>query len=62
MSGSHKRKKISLKLPKLPSKEDKLFTAPEDSWDEEYLYFPSERWALYATGYKEAADILVAQK
>jgi len=52
---------IKLELPALPSAEDKLFLTAEDWWDNACLSFLPDGWNLYATGYKEAADILVSQ-
>ena len=42
-----------------PSAEDKLFTSQEDWWTNACLNWCNDGWGLYATGYKEAADLLV---
>jgi len=51
-----------LKPPALPSADDKLFTTAEDWWNNACLnWLPAGwDWDLYATGYKDAADILVS--
>ena len=50
----------TLRLPALPDSTDTVFTSAEDWWNNACLnYFPSG-WAIYAIGYKDAADILVA--
>lgn len=52
---------IKLELPALPCAEDRLFLTAEDWWDNACLNFLADGWSLYATGYKDAADILVSQ-
>ena len=52
---------LELQLPGLPSSRDKLFTSEEDWWNNACLDSGSNGWILYAAGYKDAADILVAQ-
>lgn len=49
-----------IEIPSFPSAEDKLFTTAEDWWNNACLNFISSGWAAYSAGYKEAADILVA--
>lgn len=49
-----------LKPPPLPSADDKLFTTAEDWWNNACLNWLPSGWDLYATGYKDAADLLVA--
>jgi hypothetical protein len=53
--------KIKLEPPPVPSAEDRLFLTSEDWWNNACLNFLSDGWSLYATGYKDAADILVSQ-
>ncbi|MGP8051206.1 MAG: hypothetical protein ACLPYB_11440 [Desulfobaccales bacterium] len=50
---------IDIIFPELPSSQDKLFTSAEDWWNNACLNFFSHGWTIYATGYKDAADILV---
>jgi hypothetical protein len=52
---------IKLELPASPSADDKLFLSAEDWWNNACLNFLADGWTIYAIGYKEAADILVAQ-
>jgi hypothetical protein len=47
------------KSPGLPSSEDRLFTSQEDWWNNACLNLYHDGWSLYASGYKEAADLLV---
>lgn len=44
-----------------PSAKDKLFTADGDAFSQACLNFTRHDWSLYATGYKDAADILVRE-
>jgi hypothetical protein len=46
-------------LPGLPASTDKLFRSQEDWWNNACLNWGGHSWLLYATGYKEAADLLV---
>lgn len=46
--------------PGYPSPNDKLFTSHEDWWNNACLNWSGYSWSLYAAGYKEAADLLVA--
>ena len=48
-----------LEAPGLPSPEDRLFTSQEDWWNNACLNWCHDGWGLYASGYKEAADLLV---
>ena len=48
-------------LPGLPSPEDQLFSTQEDWWNNACMNWSSSGWSLYASGYKEAADALVAK-
>lgn len=48
-----------LKLPALPSSEDRLFTSQEDWWNNACVNWCHDGWGLYASGYKDAADLLV---
>lgn len=43
----------------LPSAEDRLFTSQEDWWNNACLNWCHDGWWLYASGYKDAADLLV---
>ncbi len=43
----------------LPSPKDNLFSSQEDWWNNACLNWNHDGWALYACGYKEAADLLV---
>lgn len=47
-------------LPGLPSATDQLFSSQEDWWNNACMNWSSSGWSLYAFGYKEAADALVA--
>ncbi len=49
-----------LKMPEVPSEQDKLFGSAEDWWNNACLNFVPNGWSLYAIGYKDAADVLVA--
>lgn len=51
---------ISFEPPPLPSPTDKLFETSEDWWNNACLNSLSNGWSIYAIGYKDAADILVA--
>ena len=42
-----------------PQTGDKLFTRESDWWHNACLGFASDKWSLYAIGYKDAADIIV---
>ena len=48
-------------LPGLPSSSDKLFASQEDWWNNACVNWSSSGWSLYAAGYKDAADVLVAR-
>jgi hypothetical protein len=48
-------------LPGMPSSHDQLFSNQEDWWNNACMNWSSSGWSLYATGYKEAADALVAK-
>lgn len=48
-----------LEPPALPSPEDNLFSSQEDWWNNACLNWCHDGWGLYASGYKEAADLLV---
>ncbi len=48
-----------LQTPALPSSEDRLFLSQEDWWNNACLNWCHDGWGLYASGYKEAADLLV---
>ncbi|MBI5889762.1 MAG: hypothetical protein HZB47_03675 [Nitrosomonadales bacterium] len=48
-----------LKPPALPSSEDRLFTSQEDWWNNACVNWCHDGWGLYASGYKDAADLLV---
>ena len=48
-----------LEPPALPSSSDGFFTSQEDWWNNACLNWCHNGWSLYASGYKEAADILV---
>lgn len=48
-----------LEPPALPSSEDRLFTSQEDWRNNARLNWCHDGWSLYASGYKEAADLLV---
>jgi hypothetical protein len=48
-------------LPGLPSSQDELFSTQEDWWKNACMNWSSSGWSLYASGYKEAADALVAR-
>ncbi|RYE40112.1 MAG: hypothetical protein EOP24_42080 [Hyphomicrobiales bacterium] len=45
--------------PGLPAPSDKLFQSQEDWWNNACLNWGAHGWTLYASGYKEAADLLV---
>ena len=47
--------------PALPTDRDKLFSTAEDYWNNACLNLLPDGWALYVTGYKDAADILVSE-
>ena len=49
-----------LKPSALPSEDDKLFKGGEDWWNNAFANFFPGDWYIYATGYKDSADILVA--
>lgn len=42
-----------------PSPDDQLFVSQEDWWNNACLNWCDDGWTLYATGYREAADLLV---
>lgn len=48
-----------LRPPALPSSEDCLFTSQEDWWNNACVNWCHDGWGLYASGYKDAADVLV---
>ena len=48
-------------LPGLPNASDQLFSSQEDWWNNACMNWSSSGWSLYASGYKEAADALVAK-
>ena len=48
-------------LPGLPSASDQLFSSQEDWWNNACMNWSSSGWSLYASGYREAADTLVAK-
>lgn len=50
-----------MERPALPSAEDRLFTSQEDWWNNACLNWCHDGWGLYASGYKNAADLLVKQ-
>ncbi len=50
-----------IEMPPHPSKEDRLFTSTSEDWSNNAcLNYSRDGWSLYAIGYKEAADLLVA--
>lgn len=49
-----------LAVPELPSAIDKLFVSKGDLSNTACLNWLPDKWDLYATGYKDAADVLVA--
>ncbi len=49
-----------LKPPLLPQASDRLFEGGDDWWDNDCVNFLPDDWLKYITGYKDAADILVA--
>jgi hypothetical protein len=55
--------KVEAPLPEVPwpVTGDKVFTTDTDWWHNACLGFGGNKWDLYATGYKEAADIIVDQ-
>src|SRR5665811_2493141 len=46
-------------MPGTPSSGDQLFVSQEDWWNNACLNWCHDGWTLYATGYREAADLLV---
>jgi hypothetical protein len=48
-------------LPGVPNSKDELFSSQEDWWNNACMNWSSSSWSLYASGYKEAADVLVAK-
>lgn len=48
-----------MKPPQLPSEDDRFFEG-DDWWDNACVNFLPDDWHIYAIGYKDAADILVA--
>lgn len=48
-----------LERPSVPESSDNLFTAEGAWWNNACLNFFPDGWAVYAIGYKEAAEILV---
>ncbi len=50
---------MDFKVPPLPDPSDTLFTSAEDWWNNACLNYFHDGWAIYADGYKDAADILV---
>jgi|SRR6266853_4975756 len=52
---------LDLTPPELPWPQtgDKLFISDTDWWHNACLSFARDKWDLYATGYKDAADIIV---
>ena len=48
-------------IPQLPSATDQLFIPAEDWWNNACLNYHPNGWAVYASGYKEAADIVVRE-
>lgn len=48
-------------LPGFPGPADTLFSTGEDWWNNACLNWSSSDWTLYASGYKEAADVLVQE-
>ena len=46
-------------MPGTPSSDDRLFVSQEDWWNNACLNWCHDGWTLYATGYREAADLLV---
>jgi hypothetical protein len=48
-----------LEFPGPPSSDDAFFTSQEDWWNNACLNWCHDGWSLYASGYKEAADLLV---
>jgi hypothetical protein len=47
------------KLPSMPGPEDSLFAEQADVWNNALVNWSSSDWSLYASGYKEAGDVLV---
>ena len=43
----------------MPAPDDQLFVSQEDWWNNACLNWCHDGWALYAMGYREAADLLV---
>ena len=43
-----------------PSEDDRLFEGDEDWWNNAFVNFFPGDWYIYATGYKDAADVLAA--
>lgn len=48
-----------ISVPPPPNPGDKLFISDTDWWHNACLGFGSNKWDMYATGYKDAADIVV---
>ncbi|MBX9660626.1 MAG: hypothetical protein K2X00_18885 [Nitrospiraceae bacterium] len=48
-----------LEPPALPSSEDRLFSSQEDWWNNACVNWCHDGLGLYASGYKDAADVLV---
>lgn len=48
-----------LRTPELPVHTDAMFTSAEDWWNNACLNYMQDGWTFYASGYKEAADLLV---
>jgi hypothetical protein len=48
-------------MPTMPSPDDQLFVSQGDWWNNACLNWCQNGWALYITGYREAADLLVRQ-
>jgi hypothetical protein len=51
----------NIALPELPTARDALFQSAADGWENACLSCGSNKWITYELGYKEAADLLVAQ-
>lgn len=60
MDNSKKDKFLIFQPPQLPSEDDRLFEGDDDSWNNACVNFLPDDWHIYATGYKDAADVLVA--
>ncbi|MBI2412576.1 MAG: hypothetical protein HYV24_05145 [Deltaproteobacteria bacterium] len=59
-NSKHNMKLNFIEILSLPSAEDKVFTPVEDGWSNAILNFGNDGWSIYAIGYQDAANILVA--